>query len=302
MATRPLILTIAPRPSLALVASLSLLASPAAAQESGADSAWREVGRILQTPAVATGGYQRFNFPRRDITLRMGDVTVSPSIALGGWAGFAGSPQKATVMGDLVVTRDELKPVLAELERQQLDATSIHNHLAGEVPSITYIHFHGTGSAVQLATRLDRVVARTAVPRPVVTPPAPPLTVDTARVFASMGTSGRAQGNVAQLSFMLVREPVTMHGDALLPALAYGSPVNLQMVSATRAVATGDFAVLERQVAPIVNALARSGITTTAVHSHLVGEAPRLYYIHFWADGPLDEVLRGLRATVDAAR
>ncbi|MBK8058212.1 MAG: DUF1259 domain-containing protein [Gemmatimonadetes bacterium] len=95
-------------------------------------------------PAVATGGYQRFNFPRRDVTMRMGDVTVSPMLALGGWAGFSGEPSDAMLMGDLVVTRDELQPVLAELARQEIGVTSIHN-LAGESPSITSIHFHGEG-------------------------------------------------------------------------------------------------------------------------------------------------------------
>lgn len=286
--------------ALCLIATLG--ATTASGQVTVSDSGWREVGRILQTPAVATGGYQRFNFPRRDITLRMGDVIVSPAIALGGWAGFGGTPRDAMMMGDLVVTSAELKSVLAELERQHLDVTSIHNHLAGEQPSVTYIHFHGSGDAVDLATRLDRAVARTAVPRPVAAPAPAALSVDTARVFKAMGTSGRAQGSVAQLSFMLVKGAVTMHGTPLVAALAYGSPVNLQMVDARRAVATGDFAVTEGQVAPVVNALAREGITATAVHSHLIGEAPRLYYIHFWADGALDDVLRGLRAAVDAAR
>lgn len=287
---------------LSCLALLGARSTLTAAQGTGTDYTWREVGRILQTPPVATGGYTRFNFPRRDITLRMGDVTVSPAIALGGWAGFSGTPTGAMMMGDLIVTSTELKPVLAELERQHLDVTSIHNHLAGEQPSVTYIHFHGAGDAVDLARRLDRAVARTAVPRPVAAPAPAALTIDTARVFKAMGMSGRAQGSVAQLSFMLVKGAVTMHGQPLVPALAYGSPVNLQMVDATRAVATGDFAVLEGQVAAIVNALARNGITATAVHSHLIGEAPRLYYIHFWADGALDDVLRGLRAAVDAAR
>ena len=278
-----------------LAVSLSGITALARAQTASADSAWHEVGRVLQTPAVATGGYQRFNFPRRD-------VTVSPAIALGGWAGFAGSPANAMVMGDLVVTRAELKPVLAELARQRLDVTSIHNHLAGEQPSITYVHFHAEGGALDLARRLDRVVSLTAAPRPVTAATPTPLAIDTARVFRALGTSGRAQGNVAQLSFMLVKEPVTMHGKPLVPALAYGSPVNLQMVDANRAVATGDLSVLEAHVAPVVGALAQHGITATAVHSHLVGERPRVYYIHFWADAPMDEVLRGLKAAIDAGQ
>lgn len=280
-------------------------ARPGAAQpapHAGHDAAWDSVGRILQSPPVARGGYVRFDFPRRDVTLRVRDVVVSPSLALGAWAGFQGAPDNATMMGDLVLTSAELEPVLATLARQGLAVTAIHNHLAGESPHIAYVHFHGEGDARQLASRLDTVLRRTAAPRPV-TPSSPrPATFDTAMVFRAMGASGRSNGNVAQLSFILVPGGVTMHGESVDPALAYGSPVNIQFVDSSRAVATGDFAVLERGVDPVLDALAANGITATAVHSHLVGEEPRIYYIHFWADGRAADVLRGLRAAVDAGR
>src|SRR5712672_3034080 len=147
---------------------------------------WDSVGRILQTSGVATGGYYRYAFPRRDLTLRIGDVTVSPALALGAWAGFSGDAADATVMGDLVLTSAELKPVLAELSRQGIDVTAIHNHLAGEEPQITYVHFHGEGVALELAARLDRVLALTGVPRPVAAAAPQPITIDTALVFGTL--------------------------------------------------------------------------------------------------------------------
>jgi hypothetical protein len=260
------------------------------------------VARILQTTTLVTGDYRRYNFPRRDLTLRVGDVTVSPALALGAWAGFSGSPDDATLMGDLVVTAAELKPVLAELARQDIAVTAIHNHLVGEAPQITYVHFHAQGDAIRLAARLDRVLALTLTPRPVAPAPPQALAIDTALVFGALDRSGRAQGNVAQVSFVLVPGPVTMHGRVVVPALGYGTPINIQMVDANRAVATGDFAVLGASLDPVLDALAARGITATAVHSHLVGESPTVYYVHFWADGPLAEVLRGLRAALDAAR
>lgn len=134
------------------------------------------------------------------------------------------------------------------------------------------------------------------------TPSSQPVTADTARVFKAMGQSGRASGNVVQLSFMLVSRPVTMHGATLVPAMAYGTPINLQFVGADRLVGTGDFTVLGDKVDGVTRALAISGITATAVHSHLVGESPHLYYIHFWADGRIDDVLAGLRRAVDVGR
>jgi len=189
---------------------------------------WDSVGTILRAPGVSTGGYFRYNLPRRDITLTVGDVTVSAALALGSWAGFSGDPLDATVMGDLVLTAAEVKPVLAELAVQQIEVTAVHNHLVGGTPQLTYVHFHGQGVATAVAGRLDKVLARTATPRPVPAPaPAPPPTIDTALVFHTLGKSGTARGSVAQVGFVLVPGAVTMHGRTLVPALAYGSPVNV---------------------------------------------------------------------------
>src|SRR5262249_33732342 len=141
--------------------------APAHAAEP-ARTAWSAVADTLQTADVFANGYHRYNLPRRDLTLHVGDVIVAPELALGAWAGFSGTASHALMMGDLVVTSTELRPVLAQLAQQDLDVTAIHNHLAGEEPQLTYVHFHGQGDAVGLASRLTRVIALTGTPRPVV--------------------------------------------------------------------------------------------------------------------------------------
>src|SRR5258705_10075317 len=191
---------------------------------------WDSAGRILKTSGAATGGYYRYAFPRRDLTLRIGDVTVSPALALGAWAGFSGDAADATVMGDLVLTSTEVKPVLTELTRQRIAVTAIHNHLVGEDPKITYVHFHAEGNPLELAGRLDRVLALTGAPRPVTATAPQPLTIDTALVFNTLGLHGRAQGAVAQVSVVLVPGTVTLHGRTLTPALGYGTPINVQVI------------------------------------------------------------------------
>ena len=282
-------------------AGLSALTVTSAAAQAPT-TAWDSVGTILQTAPAPTGGSQRYNFPRRDITLRVRDVTVAPALALGGWLGFAGSPRAAMVMGDLVLLGDELGPALSELNAQGIEVSAIHNHIVGD-PQVTYLHVHSSGNAVELARKFDKVLARTRTPRPVIAAAvAAPVTIDSGLVFRTLGLTGRAQGAVAQMSVVLPTKPVKMGGMPVLGALAYGTPINVQMIDTGRYVATGDYAVLESRVQPVIAALARNGITATAVHSHLIGESPRVYYIHFWADGAPAAVLTGLRAALDAGR
>ena len=280
----------------AAVPSTSRAASPPAA------AAWDSVAAILRTKDAFAGGYHRFNLPRRDITLRVGDVTVAPELAQGAWAGFSDDPAMTMLMGDLVLKSTELGPVLTELAAQKLDVTAIHNHLVGEEPQLVYVHFGGHGDAIDLARRLDRVVALTSTPRPVASAAAAPLAIDSALVFKGLGRSGRAQGSVAQVSFILVPGAVTMNGMTMTPALGYGSPVNIQSLDASRAVASGDLAVPGEKVAPVLQAMAAHRITATALHTHMIGESPKIYFIHFWADAPLGSVVSGLRAAIDAAR
>jgi hypothetical protein len=277
-----------------------LAASPAFAQAPLAP-AWDSVATILKTAPTPSPGYVRYNLPRRDLTIRIGDVTVAAALSSGAWAGMSGEPSNATAMGDLVLTTDEVRPVLAQLAQQHISVTAIHNHLVGEEPRLVYVHFHAEGVATDIARRLDAVFALTGTPRPVAQPAPPPLAIDTALVFGALGR-GRATGNVAQISLVLVPDTVRMHGRVVVPAMGYGSPINIQAVSPQRAVATGDFSVRAGNVEGVTRALAEHGIMATAVHSHLVGEEPRVSYIHFWADGSLASVVAGLRSAVEAAR
>ena len=285
--------------SLAIVVSI-FGPGTVAAQPAGS-TAWDSVSVILRVPPAPSSGFHRFNFPRRDLTVRVGDVTVSPGLALTGWAGFAGEPDASMVMGDLIVLASELEGVVAGLLTRGFEVSAIHNHLAGEQPAILYVHFGGRGAATLLARSLDSVLARTAAPRTLTPPPSPPLSVDTSAVFGGLGLSGRANGAVASVSPVLV-PPVTLEADSLVRTMVAASPINIQMLAGGRAATSGDFAVTADKVQPLLRALSAAHITPTAVHSHLVGERPSISYVHFWGVGPLDGIVRGLRAALDAAR
>ena len=297
-----------------LAASLAAVASTAGAQ-AAEQAAWDSVGRVLKATPAQAEGYKRYNFPRRDIALKVNDVTVAPALALGTWLGFAGTPGDAMVMGDLVLLGDEMGPALEELNRQGVRVTAIHNHVVGQ-PQVTYVHVHAMGDAFGIAAKFDKVLARTLTPRPgapgaaavsgaagsASAPQAPTLQIDTALAFSALGLRGRATGNVIQFTVVIPQGAVTMDGHTVVPAQGYGTPINIQAVNASRWVAAGDFSVLGERTQPVIAALASHGITATAMHSHLVAESPRIYYIHFWADGSPKDVMSGLRAALDAAR
>ncbi len=281
--------------------AFSLVSVPATAQ-TALPAPWDSVEQILRAPGTENAGTYRYNLPRSDLHVQIGGVTVAPAIALVGWVGFGIAGSDTVVMGDLVATSAELGPVLRKLFDEGMEVTAVHNHLVGETPEIMYIHYLGHGSAVALARKVHAAIALTATPLPAKRPSTTAVTIDTTLVFREIGAHGRANGALAQFGFNFVPGSVTAHGQALPAPLTYGSPVNIQAVSARRAVATGDFAVPADKVDGITGAMTRHGILVTAVHSHMIGESPSLYFIHFWADGTLPNVVKGLRAAIDAAR
>lgn len=265
---------------------------------------WDAVARALGTGGNTAGETYRATFPRTDMRVRIGDVAVAPALALTSWAGFAGSADTADVMGDLVLTEREVPVVTHGLLGASFDVTGIHHHLIGETPRVFYLHYHGRGPAVQLATRLREVLARTATPlgAPAAAVPPTSVTLDTAALFAALGTHGRLAGNVAQVGVPTSGSAVTLDGRALPAALGVNTAINLQGVTARRAVTTGDFVLTAARVQPTVRALEEGGIRVTAIHNHLIGESPAAYFVHFWGDGEPLTLARELKAAIDSAR
>jgi hypothetical protein len=279
----------------------AVLAALAVTSSRAQTSRWQPVADRLRSPAQDQKTYQRFNFPRRDLDVRIDGVAIQPGLALGGWVGFAGSPDAAELMGDLVVTAAELPAVVRSLAAGGLEVSAIHNHLVGESPEIVYVHVHGHGAAVTLASAVDAALGLTKTPRPVTPAAASAVTIDTSAIYRVLGARGRAAGSVANLTFSLVTDEVRLADGSIVPAFGLTSPINLQAIDGGGAVTTGDFAVPAGKAQAVIQRLAASGITPTAVHSHLIGERPNISYIHFWGKAPLDTLLAGLRSALDAA-
>jgi len=275
-------------------------ARPLAAQQ--APGPWDAVARAFGRATPASGETYRITLPRTDLRIAVGGVRVEPALALTSWAAFGGPPDSCDVMGDLVLVQGEVAGVVSGLLAAGFDVTAIHHHLLGESPRVLYVHYHGRGAAGELAPKLARVLGGTATPLAPPAPAPPRAVLDTAAIFAALGTRGRLAGDVVQVAVATSGSAVTLAGRPVPLALGMGTAINLQPAGASRAVTTGDFVLAADRVVPVARALTDAGIRVTAIHNHLVGEEPRAFFMHFWGDGEPLALARALRVALDAAR
>jgi hypothetical protein len=235
------------------------------------------------------GDVQRFGWPRTDLHVTVGKVSVETVLALGSWAAFSGG----MVMGDLVLKPAELDPVIRELETGGFEISAIHNHLTGESPQVVYVHYSGHGDAEKLAATLESALRKTSTPAPAAQP-APPLqskSFDT--VGEVMQRKGTVNGSVLQFSVPRA-EAIAEDGMAIPPAMGVATAINVQQAG-DRVATTGDFVLIASEVNPVIRELQARGIAVTALHSHMLRETPRLFFLHFWGVGEPRTIAEGLR-------
>jgi len=249
-----------------------------------------------------TGDVYRLGFPRTDLHVSVGGVEIKPGLALGSWAAFAGNDNAAMVMGDLVLLESELSPVMKKLRAAGFDITAVHNHVLNETPRVLYMHYMGRGKAVELAKALHAALADSKTPLDKPTPPAtssePPAFVKL--IEDTLGTKGRFAGGV--LSFGIPRrEAITDHGMTLTTPQGVAEAINFQEAGAGKVATTGDFVLTAEEVNPVISALQEHDIAVTALHSHMLTEQPRLFFMHFWAVGSSESVAAGIKAALSHA-
>jgi hypothetical protein len=212
------------------------------------------------------------------------------------------------VMGDLVLMENEVPPVLDALQKGGVEPTALHNHVLNESPRVMYMHIHAAGDAVKIAKTIHDALALTK------TPLAAPaggssqsgeIGIDTKQIDQIMGQSGKVNGGVYQYSIARADEIIdgTMTSEAhkmvIPPAMGLAQAINFQPTGEGKAAITGDFVLIAGEVNQVIKALHDNGIEVTALHSHMLTENPRLFFMHFWANDDALKLARGLRAALD---
>ncbi len=263
---------------------------------------WKKVDEAIGRSAAVSGDVHRYGFPRSDLTVTLDGITIRPALALGGWVAFKPAHGGAMAMGDLVLLETEINPVMAKLIENGIEITAVHNHVLRANPATFYMHVGGHGDPVKLATALRTGLAASKTP---LTPPAPPasqpaIDLDTGQLDAIIGAKGQANGGVYQFGVPR-RDPISENGMQLAPAgpMGVATAINFQPTGGGKAAITGDFVLSGNEVNPVIKALRSNGIEVTAVHTHMLDEQPRLFFLHFWANDDAMKLAKGLRAALD---
>ncbi|HET9129682.1 MAG TPA: DUF1259 domain-containing protein [Terriglobia bacterium] len=277
---------------------VSLLLVPFVAEAQGLDTA--KIDQALGRSGQKMGDVYRAGFPRSDLHVLVHGVPIKTGLALGSWAAFSGSDDNATVMGDLVLLQAEVNPVMEKLRAAGFQITAVHNHLLEETPRVMYMHYMGQGPAAKLAQslRIALSASRTPLGKPAAAPPASsssPAWVKT--VENALGRKGKFAGGV--LSFGISRaQAVTMDGMTLTSAQGVPESINFQEAGTGKVATTGDFVLTAEEVNPVISALQAHHVTVTALHSHMLTEQPRIFFMHFWALGNPQSVALGMKAAL----
>jgi hypothetical protein len=266
------------------------------------DLDWQKVDETLGRKPAVSGDVHRYGFPRSDLSVTLDGVTIKPALALGGWVAFKPMHGGVMAMGDLVLLETEINPVMAKMIAGGLEITAVHNHLLRASPATFYMHIAGHGDPAKIAATIHDALAESKTPLTVAAASGPPPAVDldTAQLESIIGVKGQNNGGVYAFNVPR-RDPISEGGMQLAPVgpMGVAIAINFQPTGGGKAAITGDFVMTGDEVNPVINALRSNGIEVTALHSHMLDEQPRLFFMHFWANDDAIKLARGLRAALD---
>ena len=247
-------------------------------------------------------GQFKVTVPQNDLNVTVDGFKIIPPMGLGSWVAFAPTSEQPMLMGDIVVTEKDLKPVQQEVIKQGLTITAIHNHFVRNEPDVMYMHIGGMGSEKQLAKSVKAIFDRVTEVRGVNPSSAEKSAVenslDTKLIDSILGYSGTMNNGVYKITIGRPDVKLKEHGAPVSTFLGFNTWASWQGTPEKAAVA-GDFTMLTDEVAPVIKALVENDIEVVAVHNHMVNENPRIFFLHYWGVGSAEKLAKGLRAALD---
>lgn len=262
------------------------------------------IERVMGIKGKSNNGEYKITIPQNDLNIEVDGFKIIPAMGLGTWIDFGPSQDGAMIMGDLVLTETDLKPVQQEIIRQGLTITAIHNHFVRNHPNVLYMHIGGSGNTEQVAQKAKAVLDKIKEGRGgdpskgTASNENVSNTLDTKRLDEILGYKAEMSKGVYKYTIGRPDVNLTEHGVSVTTFMGFNTWAAFQGTPEKAAVA-GDFTMTENEVAPVIKALVENNIEVVAVHNHMVHEQPRIFFLHYWGVGPMEQLAKGLRAALD---
>ncbi|HEV8285974.1 MAG TPA: DUF1259 domain-containing protein [Chitinophagaceae bacterium] len=260
------------------------------------------IEKITGIKGKSNNGEYKITIPQNDLDVEVDGFKIIPPMGLGTWIAFTPTKNGAMIMGDIILTETDLKPVQQEVIKQGLTITAIHNHFVRNHPNVMYMHVGGSGTTEDMARKAKAVLDKVVESRghnPAANSVADvPYSIDSKKLDDILGYKGEMSKGVYKYTIGRPDVSLKEHGITVTAFLGFNTWAAFQG-SADHAAVAGDFAMLEDEVASVIKALIENGIEVVAVHNHMVHEQPRIFFLHYWGVGNAEQLARGLKAALN---
>jgi len=269
---------------LMMCAALALMSPVAPGYGQDMPAEYQAVLKTLGRQGDYKANVLKVNIPRNDLKVTVAQVRTPTSFGFGGWVAMTKGSGMDVMMGDLVLTQDEVNPVMSALLDTGLEVTALHNHFLWDEPRIYYMHVHGHGTPAELAQKLKPALdlIGKAVPpssAPAAASPTPAPQMDTTKITQIVGTPGEQSGEVYKITIGRDDLKITEMGAAINARMGLNTWAAFVGTNERAAIA-GDVAMLASEVTPVLKALRKNGLDVVAIHHHMTGTQPTIYFLH----------------------
>jgi hypothetical protein len=239
--------------------------------------------------------------PRSDLSVTVAGVKMTPATGFTSWAAFTPVGDKTMVMGDMVLREDQINPVMSTALENGIQVTALHNHFLWDTPKVMFMHIGGTGDEESLAAGVGKVFAKIketggGKAQKHAGFDAAKTTLDPKPIETIIGAPVEKTGEIYKVT---IGRTTQMDGHGAGKTMG----VNTWAVFAgsnDKAIVEGDFAVLESELQGVLKALRGAGVAITSIHNHMVGESPRIVFLHYWGAGTVSDLAKAVKAGLDS--
>jgi hypothetical protein len=243
--------------------------------------------------------------PRADLKVKIKDAPVPTGFGFGGWVAFKKMGSGDTMfMSDTVLQPAEVNSVISAAQANGIEVTAIHNHFFYEEPRVFYMHLHGHGPTAELARAYAEAIRSSPLFPANQPPPSPPSgpgaaeRFDLARLAQIAGHEGQANGPVYKITVGRPDLRVMAMDTEITTAMGLNSWAAFAG-DREKAHIAGDIAMLEPEVNPVIKTLRSHDLEVVALHHHMLGEEPRIIFLHYYGTGAAETLAQGFRAALD---